>query len=355
MIPFKTWITLLLAVLLFSATAALPASAASSYDRITCINGVCSSTSFSSGYNSWNQYYWPSGYGYYYPPYTGPYYHYRYPSYDPGYSPSYWGPYRTYQYDGYLCAGQYRVYCFRMGGQRSYIEWIVNSNCYGSTDPVMMSMGPDAISTFRDRHCGADFDLYVYQNTQPYPYNHPDRVDVSSGSNAYVGWRYPCSGCYYCVVVYCKSGCGSYRLTCNSYNDWSWYPYYTPATPAVASSYYGSDMMASQGYSAPGGYAQSSYGFPETDPSMPPMMAGESDPAMDAALDEVMYSGEEGVFVPDMGDPDTTSFTWVGDESQEDEEGYADTGEGMYYDPLSDEETGEYPWDTEPGEWMETG
>jgi len=265
----------------------VPVCAETSYEQMICINGHCSSTSMHGGSYNWPDWYRPPGPGPGpYPYYPGPYYYNPsdyYPSY---YSPSYWGPYRTIRYDGYLCAGQYRVYCFRIGGERSYIEWILNSDCFGGYEPVMMSMGPDAITSAREMYCGTDFDLYVYQNRQPCTWCLADRVDLSGGSNAYVGWRYPCTGCYYCVVVYCKSGCGNYRLTCNSYTDTSWYPYYTP--------------------------------------SMSQVMA----PEMATAVDQVMYTDENTAFATTMSAGDTSSYVWANDESPGTE--YPDTS--GYYD-----------------------
>jgi len=330
MIPIKTLITLLITGLFICAGIFIPVCGASSYEKITCINGHCSTTSVFDGSNYWHNWYRPSGYEprYYYPEYTGPYY-YTPPYYDSSYysqsyyNPSYYGPYRTIQYDGHLCSGQYRVYCFRIGGERSYIEWSLNSNCYGGYEPVMMSMGTDAIVSSRQMYCGADFDLYVYENQQPCTWCQADRVDVSSGSNAYVGWRYPCNGCYYCVVVYCKGGCGDYRLTCNSYNDWSWYPYYTPAMTA-----YNTHQMSPSMY-------------PSMDPSMPPVMS----PSIESAVDEAMYSGRQTAFTTTMSEPDTSSFVWVGDESPDEDgqmvaSGYDDSGSAdTMYNPDNDSRT----------------
>jgi len=197
----------------------LPAAAESqvAWNSQYCVNGYCTVT----GTGSPGPYGWPDHdhrWYYQYPQYSG------YPDYQNGYR-YYCSPYRTAQYRGYLSAGQYRVYGFRIGGDRTYIEWILNGGCGYRTSPVMMSMGPNEVYSWRQTSCGADFDIYVYQNRYPCSSCRADRWDTSRSSNAYVGWANPCTGCYYSVVVYCRSGSGYYDLTSNSYVNNCWYPY----------------------------------------------------------------------------------------------------------------------------------
>ena len=130
-------------------------------------------------------------------------------------------PYRQGTVGDYLCAGQYHTYCFATTGKRTYMEWILDGGCTPGMAPVV-AFNPQLVSWWRQQQCTADFDLYVYQNREPYPPGAADISDTMTGSNAYVGWFDPCEKCYYCVVVYCKQGCGYYYLTTNSYIDMCW-------------------------------------------------------------------------------------------------------------------------------------
>jgi hypothetical protein len=172
------WFLTALVILLL--VAIMPGSAESVYylDQSTCFDGTCAQTGI----------YQP---GYYQDPYgqTG---YYESNSASADYRRGYY-PYRTNRQQGYLSAGQYRIYNYRIGGYRSYIEWILKGN-YGS-----------------------DFDLYVFQNRNACSPCRADRYDTSGSSNAYVGWSNPSSGSYFSVVVYCRSGSGYFDLTCNSY------------------------------------------------------------------------------------------------------------------------------------------
>lgn len=206
----------------------LPAAADSQVlmNSKVCVNGHCtvSGTGYPGLYPDLHydhQYYEYPGYQYGYPVGTG--------------NPYYCSPYRIANYEGYLSAGQYRVYGFRIGGDRTYIEWILNGGCGYRDTPVMMSMGTDQVYSWRHTSCGADFDIYVYQNRYPCSSCRADRWDTSRSSNAYVGWASPCTGCYYSVVVYCRSGAGYYDLTSNSYVNNCWYPY-DPSGPVMMSS-----------------------------------------------------------------------------------------------------------------------
>jgi hypothetical protein len=225
-----------------------------------CMNGHCTFTS--TGY--------PDYYQYQYPYFSG------YPSspYNPSYN-YYCSPYRTVNYQGYLSAGQYRVYGFRIGGTRSYIEWALNGGCGYSGVPVMMSMGATRISSWRQASCGAIFDLYVYQNRYPCFGCRADRWDTSWSSNAYVGMTNPCPGCFYSVVVYCRSGSGYYDLSSSSYVSNCWYPY-GPVT-----------------------YGSGSYDL---------VMMSSVEQMMSAGSDNVLMSGESGSFDP-------ASIVWVEDGS----------------------------------------
>ena len=213
-VPVLVVITIVLIMILCPATVA--ESSVQINSRV-CVNGHCTSTGYPG--------YYP--YPDHYPDYPG---YLVYPGYLDGYpygidNRYYCSPYRTARYHGYLSAGQYRVYGFRIGGERSYIEWILDGGCGYQEPPVMMGMGTDQVYSWRQTSCGADFDIYVYQNRYPCSSCRADRWDTSRSSNAYVGWDSPCQGCYYSVVVYCRSGSGSYDLTSNSYVNNCWYPY----------------------------------------------------------------------------------------------------------------------------------
>lgn len=127
--------------------------------------------------------------------------------------------FRSTENRGYLKAGEYDVYTFTITGQRSFIEWVLNGGCGVTPRPVLMMGGGTAITDWRAAGCGPDFNLYVYQNRDPRECGacSADRADTSSGTNAYVGWRYPCEGCTYSVVVSCRNGAGYYDLVTNSY------------------------------------------------------------------------------------------------------------------------------------------
>lgn len=67
---------------------------------------------------------------------------------------------------------------------------------------------------------------------------------------------------------------------------------------------------------------------PETDPSMPPVMATDSEPEVDTSVEMAMYSGEETGGLPFLAEPDTSSFIWAGDESSGEDSGYEFWGSG---------------------------
>lgn len=220
---YQLTIFVLLVLTVFSAFLT-PVTADSSVTMTSkvCVNGQCS--------------YSGTGYPHY------PYYQYPDYWYTPGYPYQNWNnygypcsPYRTVNFQGYLNAGQYRTYGFRIGGPRSYIEWILNGGCNSMTPPIMMSSGTSQVYTWRQVQCGAEFDIYVYQNRYPCSSCPADYWDTSHSSNAYVGVVNPCQGCYYSVVIYCRSGSGYYDLTSNSYVNNCWYPY-EPSGPVMMSS-----------------------------------------------------------------------------------------------------------------------
>ena len=125
-------------------------------------------------------------------------------------------PYKTSSRTGYLNAGQSQTYGYQIGGERTYIEWILTGPC-GNEIPIVM-MSADQVSSMRRSYCGPDFDLYIYKDCNPrYSRCSANYADIKTGSDAYVGVQYPSTGSIYYAQVYAKSGSGSYTLTCRSY------------------------------------------------------------------------------------------------------------------------------------------
>jgi hypothetical protein len=118
---------------------------------------------------------------------------------------------------GYLRTGESKTYAYKIPGNRSYVEWILNGPC-DSDLPALKTKAE--LNDFTTQNCGVDFDLYVYKACNPkyYPCT-AFAADVGQGSNAYVGITGPDSDVMYYVKIFGKHGRGEYQLTARTYAD----------------------------------------------------------------------------------------------------------------------------------------
>jgi hypothetical protein len=125
-------------------------------------------------------------------------------------------PYISNEQTGLLNQGQTKVYAYRIGGTRTYIEWILTGPC-GTTVPGSVFSLSQAVN-FRKTFCGPDFNLYVYKDCDPRTGWCPVLyTDTKRSSNAYIGIENPSAGSTYYVLVYAQESGGSYTLKSRSY------------------------------------------------------------------------------------------------------------------------------------------
>lgn len=152
-------------------------------------------------------------------------------------SPPYPGPcspYKTVDRSGYLNQGQASVYGYYIPTDgRSQIEWTMTTSGGGNTPIIVSSMGSQVFSG--SSWYGPNFDLYVFKDCNP-QYYYCNTNYYANGPNAYVSISNPQRGSTYYVMVYARSGSGTYNLRMNSYKCYGETPIIVAAAPVYASS-----------------------------------------------------------------------------------------------------------------------
>jgi len=118
---------------------------------------------------------------------------------------------------GYLRTGESKTYSYKIPGNRSYVEWILNGPCDNDIPELKTKAN---LNDFVSKNCGVDFDLYIYKACNPkyYPCT-AFAADIGQGSNAYIGVSGPDPDVLYYVKIFSKHGRGDYQLTARSYAD----------------------------------------------------------------------------------------------------------------------------------------
>jgi hypothetical protein len=153
------------------------------------------------------------------------------------------GVYKTDTRDGFLKQGQAAVYGYSIPtDRRSKVEWtLTSSGPYPYSDnPIMMS-SPGNPSIDSSYPGGSPvFDLYVFRDCNP-KRMHCNTRYYSHGPYSHVSILNPTTGSIYYVMVYARSGSGSYHLTMNSYKC------FDDNTPIIMASA-GMETMTTEGY-----------------------------------------------------------------------------------------------------------
>lgn len=161
------------------------------------------------------------------------------PSPQPPY-PAPCSPYKTVDRSGYLYPGQAAVYGYYIPTDgRSQIEWTVTgSGTCGDTPIIVSSVNGQVFrgSSTAYPGCGSNFDVYVFKDCNPQRYRCNTNY-YANGPNAYVSVSNPSRDSTYYVMVYARSGSGTYNLRMNSYKCYGDSPVIVASAPIVASSY----------------------------------------------------------------------------------------------------------------------
>jgi len=142
-------------------------------------------------------------------------------------------PYKTVDRSGYLYPGQAAVvgYYIPTDG-RSQIEWTLTGSGSGPTPIIVSSM---AGQVFSGSGYNPNFDIYVFKDCNP-QYSYCNTNYYANGPNAYVSISNPQRGSTYYVMVYARSGSGTYNLRMNSYKCFGDTPIIVASAPVVATS-----------------------------------------------------------------------------------------------------------------------
>ncbi|NLV28057.1 MAG: hypothetical protein GXY48_12985 [Methanomicrobiales archaeon] len=152
-------------------------------------------------------------------------------------------PYKTVDRSGYLYQGQAAVYGYIIPNDgRSQIEWTVTGSGSGSTPIIVSSMGSQVFSS----HYGPNFDVYVFKDCNP-QYYYCNTNYYANGPNPYVSIANPQRGSIYYVMVYARSGSGTYNLRMNSYKCFGDTPIIVASAPVYASTSYSGFESAGSG------------------------------------------------------------------------------------------------------------
>lgn len=162
-----------------------------------------------------------------------------YPPYPPGPIPTPYppyptpcSPYKTIDRSGYLYPGQAAVYGYYIPTDgRSQIEWTLTGSG-GSTPIIVSSMSGGVYSS--SSGYGPGFDIYVFKDCNP-QYSYCYTNYYANGPNAYVSISNPQPGSTYYVMVYARSGSGTYNLRMNSYKCYGEPPIIVASSPVYAS------------------------------------------------------------------------------------------------------------------------
>ena len=143
-------------------------------------------------------------------------------------------PYKTIDRSGYLYQGQAAVYGYYIPTDgRSQIEWTLTGS--GGNTPIVAASYGQAGSQYKRGYYSPNFDLYVFKDCNPqnsYCYT----KYYSKGPDAYVSIANPQSGSTYYVMIYSRSGSGTYNLRMNSYKCYGNTPIIVASSPVYAAS-----------------------------------------------------------------------------------------------------------------------
>jgi len=162
-----------------------------------------------------------------------------YPPYPPGPVPTPYppypapcSPYKTAVYGYYIPTDG-----------RSQIEWTLTGSGSGPTPIIVSSM---AGQVFSGSGYSPNFDIYVFKDCNP-QYSYCNTNYYANGPNAYVSISNPQPGSTYYVMVYARSGSGTYNLRMNSYKCFGTTPIIVASAPVYASAATTSTVSAGSG------------------------------------------------------------------------------------------------------------
>ena len=145
-------------------------------------------------------------------------------------------PFKTVDRSGFLYQGQAHVigYYIPTDG-RSQIEWILSSS-RGSTPIIAASADGQVVSSLSSfSPFGTNFDIYVFKDCNP-QYSYCNTNYYARGPNPYVSIGNPSRGSTYYVMIYARSGSGSYNIRMNSYKCFQTTPIIVASAPITAAS-----------------------------------------------------------------------------------------------------------------------
>lgn len=143
-------------------------------------------------------------------------------------------PYKTVDRSGYLYAGQAAVYGYYIPTDgRSQIEWTLTGSSGGNTPIIVSSMGSQVFTG--GSWYNPNFDIYIFKDCNP-QYSYCYTNYYANGPNAYVSVANPQRGSTYYVMVYARSGSGTYNLRMNSYKCYGDTPIIVASAPIYAAS-----------------------------------------------------------------------------------------------------------------------
>lgn len=146
--------------------------------------------------------------------------------------PSPCSPYKTVDRSGFLYPGQAAVYGYYIPTDgRSQIEWTLTGSG-GNTPIIVSSMGGQVFSG--SSSFSPNFDVYVFKDCNP-QYSYCNTNYYAQGPNAYVSVSNPGRGSTYYVMIYARSGSGTYNLRMNSYKCFGDTPIIVASAPIYAS------------------------------------------------------------------------------------------------------------------------
>ncbi len=147
------------------------------------------------------------------------------------------GVYKTDSRQGYLNQGQAAVYGYSIPSDgRSKIEWTMTStgSQSGGNTPIIAASVGDKASVSSTSSSTSLFDLYISKDCNPKTSGCTTRY-YSRGPNSYVSVASPSTGSIYYVMVYARSGSGTFDLKMNSFKC-------TGSSPIIASASSVQDM-----------------------------------------------------------------------------------------------------------------
>jgi len=147
-------------------------------------------------------------------------------------------PYKTVDQSGYLSQGQAVVYGYFIPTDgRSRIEWKLTGSS-GNTPVIVASVNGQMLtgsSSNINPYYNTIFDMYVFKDCNP-QYSYCNTKYYANGPNAYVSVANPSRGSTYYVMVYARSGSGTYNLRMNSYKCYGNTPVIVASAPVTVAS-----------------------------------------------------------------------------------------------------------------------